>query len=199
MSPRSFHTGRPGCHRWQVAAATALLIACAASAAHEIEANRLALVLRDARHLTLSFQLDAAQSLHALLAPELPLREFVMAHAAMPRPQFERALQRAQQRVQQNTRLTRPDGRDLPVVNWRWPEAARWQGALQRHTMQAIVAPGAHDHEPPLEVQAEALAPAGLGRVTVQPPTQLQPMLLVWYRPQQAWLNPRAPKADVRF
>lgn len=195
--PRNF--GRPDQMRWRAAVAIALLIACAATAAHELEANRLALVLRDATHLTLSFQLDAARTLHSVLAPNQPLREFTMAHAAMPPPQFELALRRAQLQLQQATHLALPDGRDLPIVNWRWPDPARWQAVLQRHTMQAIVAPGEHAHEAPLDVLAETVAPAGLTRVAVQPPAALQPLLLVWYRPQQAWVNQRAPKAEVRF
>lgn len=183
---------------WAPVAVAALALAGPA-AAHELEANRLALVLRDSKHLSLTFQIDGPEALHRVLAPNQPLRQFAITHAALPPAQFEAALRRAQGEMARHTTLTLPDGRALPIGRWQWPAPARWQAALQQVAMQALVAPGEHAHDTGLQVQAEAVAPVAVDRVTVQPAPALQPLLLVWYRPQQTWLNPRSPKAEARF
>jgi hypothetical protein len=190
---------RPAALCIALVSAAAAALGSGAAQSHELQAQRATLVQREDRHLSLSIQMRFGDLLHRVLAPQRPLQEFLVVHAAMPPQELARALQAVQHRVEAGTRITRNDGSVLALSAWRWPEAGRVQAALQQLSMQAIVAPGEHLHEEPLEVQAEALAPTRIDAVRLQLPPELKPMLVVWYRPQQTWARPGTPPLSLRF
>lgn len=183
-----------------VAGATAPLFGCVRVAcAHEIDGNRLTLVLRDARHLVATFYMGYGSVLHRTLAPRQPVAEFLAAAAAMEPERFAQAQVGAHGMLERATRLLAPAGRRLELRNWAWPDAARAQTQLRERLMQSLVAPQDHAHEAVTEVRAEASAPFDVNRLSVELPEALQPVLVVSYRPHQAWTTPAARQVDVRF
>lgn len=167
--------------------------------AHELPAQRATLVQRDANHVSISFQLRYGEWLQRALAPRSTPQAFLGRLAAMPLPEFTRALQQAQRGFEESTRVTRADASQVPLQAWRWPHATRVQALLQQRAMQAIAAPAEHGHEDTLEVQAELTAPAGVDGLLWQWPAELQPLLVVSYRPQQTWARPGAPPMRIHF
>jgi hypothetical protein len=190
---------RPAAQSIALACALVAALGSSPAPAHELQAQRATLVQREDQHLSLTFQMRFGELLHHVLAPQQPLQAFLLMHAAMPPQELARALQAVQRRIESGTRLTRSDGSALALGSWRWPAVDRVQAALQQLSMQAIVAPAEHGHEEPLEVQAEARARARIDAVRLQLPPELQPMLVVWYRPQQAWSRAGAPPLLLRF
>ena len=65
--------------------------------------------------------------------------------------------------------------------------------------MRAVVAPGDHEHEAPTEIQAELVALGPIGQLALKLPDELQAVLVVSYRPVQAWAKPGAPALTVEF
>jgi hypothetical protein len=179
--------------------AVALACACGLGTAHELPANRLTLVQREPGHVSLIFYIDYAQALHRLLAPREDFREFALMHAAMEPGAWAQVLQRAQRRLESGTRITLTDGQRLPVAQWRWPDAARAQSLLREHAMRAVVAPGGHEHDAPTEILAELVAHSSIEQIAVKLPDELQEVLVVSYRPTQAWARPGAPGLTVKF
>ncbi|MBH9575676.1 hypothetical protein [Inhella proteolytica] len=184
----------------------ALLLACTltlglspAAHAHELEADRLTLVLRQPQHLSLRFQLNLVALLHRSLAPQQPAAEFALQMASLEPAAFAAQWQRAQARVQQGTRLAGADGRWHPASQWQWPTAAQVQAQVQQQLMQAVVAPDEHAHGEALEVQAEWLAPSPLEPLSLQLPPELPRLLVVHYQPQQRWVRPEEGPARFRF
>jgi hypothetical protein len=186
---------RPG--NWL--AAMALAGACATSAAHELPANRLTLVQREPNHVSLAFHIDLARALHRVLAPQQDFREFVLVHAAMESADWAQAFQRAQALLEAGTRITLIDGQRLPVKPWRWPDANRAQALLREHAVRVVVAPGDHGHEAPTEIQAELVAQSPIGPLRLRLPDALQAVLVVSYRPTQAWAKPGGAALTVKF
>jgi hypothetical protein len=182
---------------WLVAVALACV--CGVGAAHELPANRLTLVQRDPGHVSLAFFIDYAQVLHRVLAPRLDFREFALMHAAMEPGAWAQALQRAQSRLESGTRITTANGQRLPITRWHWPDANRSQALLREHAMRMVVAPGDHEHEAPTEILAELVARSPIGQLTLKLPDELQAVLVVSYRPVQAWAKPGAPALTVTF
>lgn len=179
---------------------TCVLMTGAPARAHEAQAERLTLVLRESRHLTLSFQLDCATLLHRALAPERPAAEFILELSARSEADLAAGLQRAHARLQAGVRLKSPEGQVLPIAQWHWPTPRQVQGCLQRKVMQMMVAPQDHDHEPPLEVRAELVSAKALTNgVRLQLPPELGRVLVVSYRPNQRWLEPGATGQSIEF
>ena len=190
------------CRHFPIAGLAALLLSClvaGGACAHEMQANRLTLVLRDRNHLALTFYVDFPDALHRILAPKRPFQEFALVHAAMKPQDFQKELLRAQAKIQASTRLTLADGRDAAIVNWAWPEPARVHAALQERLMQAVVAPADHSHGEPVEIRAEVAAERDIDAVSVRLPEEFQQVLVVSYRPAQVWVGPSAPAAAIRF
>jgi hypothetical protein len=64
--------------------------------AHELQANRASLVLRDSQHLSLTFFVDYVGVLHQVLAPQRTLQEFVLMYASMKPLELQSQLLAAQ-------------------------------------------------------------------------------------------------------
>jgi hypothetical protein len=174
-----------------------LLSATTALQAHELQVNRTTAVLRDDTHLSLSHYILYTEALHQALAPKMSRQEFMLSHAAMKPADLEKRLQDAHRQFEQGFRVNTAAGKAL-VLNWRWPQAAQVQALFQQGAMQAVVDPHAHSHEEPLEIQTEA-SHAGLGKgISVQFPAAWGRVLLVWYRPQQVWAEPKT-ATPIRF
>ena len=167
--------------------------------AHELQANRLTLVLREGTHVSLTFRLDFTDVLHRALAPQRTVQEFVLQYAAMPPHAFQSDLLRAQRQFQAATGLATAAGKVATLTHWTWPDAEQVQAALRERAMQTVVAPGAHPHTTPVEVVAEATVAQAISAVTVRLPKEFQPVLLVSYRPQQVWMAPQARSTTVKF
>lgn len=179
-------------------AAFALL--CKAPAhAHELQSNRLSLVLREPGHLSLNFHLDYAELMRRTVAPQVSPPEFAIRMAAATAAQWDEVLGRTQSRLMRGTQLGRPDGTALQPGTWRWPTLEQVQALMQRLAMAAVVAPYEHAHEDPLEVQAEVLVAESLRELALQLPAELQEVLVVNYRPRQRWLAPGAPPSPIVF
>lgn len=176
-------------------------LACAlttAAAAHELPANRVTLVLRDDRHLSLTCFIDYTTALHRALAPQRALHDFVLQYAAMKPAEFQKELLKAQQKFKAGTTLALPTGEPLTLRHWRWPEASHAQQLLQQRAMQSVVGGAEHAHEMPFEVHAEVASPRAIASVVARLPDEFGKLLVVSYRPRQVWVAPHAP-TSIRF
>lgn len=166
--------------------------------AHEMEANRATLVLRDGGHLSLTLYLDYAAALHQALAPSRPFEEFMLTHATMPAAQFQQALDGAHRKFEQGTRAALK-GQPLAFRGWQWPAAAQVQQKLRERAMLMVRAQGSHSHEAPLEVRAELAAGEDFHTLKMQFPAEFRDVLVVSYRPAQVWVKPDQPSPAVVF
>lgn len=157
--------------------------------AHELQENRLTIVQRDGRHISLSFHLDIAGVLQRVWLPQATVPAAVLSLAAMKPDDFRQRLLQVQGRVERGTWLA-AGGRDLALTNWQWPDAARVQALLQQRGMQAVVTPQDHAHDGAVEVRAEAVSEREAGELKVRLPTELQRVLVVCYKPRQGWVAP---------
>jgi hypothetical protein len=180
-------------------AAAVLGMAAFTGHAHEMEANRATMVLREGGHLSLTLYLDYAAALHQALAPGRPFEEFMLTHATMPAAQFQQALDGAHRKFEQGTRATLKAGQPLAFRGWQWPAAAQVQQKLRERAMLMVRAQGAHSHEAPLEVRAELAAGQDFHALNVQFPAEFRDVLVVSYRPAQVWVKPDQPSPAVVF
>ena len=175
-------------------------IATSASA-HEIASNRATLVLRDGQHLSLTFFVDYPSVLHQVLAPQRPLKEFVLMHAAMKPQEFQSHLLDAQRKLQSAIGMKLDNGKSAALTQWAWPQAKAVQAALQQRAMQSVVAPADHAHEAQMQIRAQASSSnkSDFTTVTLQLPLQFQQMLVVSYQPKQVWIKPGAASPAIEF
>lgn len=167
--------------------------------AHELQANRLTLVLRDGLHVQLTLQLELLDALHQSLAPQQPLKAFVLQHAPWSREALSVVLSRTYSLWVQGLRL-QPEGQAaLRMGRWNWPSAERVSALLQARAMQLLADPGAHAHPEPVEVRSEAVASKEITGLQVTMPPAFGRVLVVSYRPRQVWVAPGETSAPVVF
>ncbi len=183
----------------QFLAAAALCPLFTALFAHELQANRLTVVLRDDTHVSLTYFIDYPAALHRALAPKRPMVEFIGVYSAMKPADFQKELSKAQAKFTSSTRLAPPAGTPLTITNWQWPEPARVQALLQERAMQALVASGEHAYEAALEVHAEATSPRNISSIAAQLPEEFGKVLVISYLPRQAWAAPGAAPTPIKF
>lgn len=156
--------------------------------AHELQENRLTLVQRENRHVSLQFYVDFLSMLKAVADPNLASDEFAKKYAAAP-PSIMASLLRSSEDRWQKAIILTSGKTTLSIRNWRWPNAEQVQRALQERVMHRIVAP--HEHAAPvvLEVSADGLSSTNLKTLKLQLPPEMYPLLVVSYRPRQTWLS----------
>lgn len=174
-------------------------MAAASAMPHELQANRATLVLRDQVHLSVTLFLNYSEVLHQVLLPRRSFQEFAVAYSAMRTADFEKELLRAESQLQRSLQLKSNGNEVLSLSNWNWPEATRVQWLLQERVMQATVAPSEPAHEEVLEIRLEATAQHPIAGLTATFPAAFKRVLLVSYRPNQVWVEPRVASGPIKF
>ncbi len=181
----------------------AAVVSCCAmltgALAHELQANRLTLVVRDDTHVSVTCFLNYTEALHRALAPKQTLQEFVLRSAALSPSDFQKELIRAQAIFSSGFKLTMPKNNILTVNNWRWPDAQRVQADVQERAMQAVVGEGEHPAHGSFEVRAEATASRPITSVGMRMPPEFGKVLVVSYKPRQTWVAPQAGVVQIQF
>ena len=168
--------------------------------AHELQENRATIVLRDQVHVSVTLYLNYCEALYQALAPQRPYAAFLVVYSGMKPDELQKELLKAQAKFQAGTRLHLSAGGDeAPLTGWVWPDLKQVQDLLRRELMQAMVDPASHTHEAPSEVRVEARAPRKVGSVFVRFPVEFRKVLVVSYRPNQTWAEPKGPGVEVKF
>ena len=177
--------------------------------AHEIQANRLTLIQRDTSHLSLRWQIDLISALQRTLEPKSEAVSFQVKLLSLPQTQFEAALKRTQSHIEKELELVidKPKSKArirLTPKSWRWPKPSELRNHLQQLTAAAVLRQSGqlsgsdHDHPEFFEVTAELVEPAyDLSNMTIKTPEVLGKVMLVYYRPRQLWLDPKASAAFI--
>jgi hypothetical protein len=165
---------------------------------HELPDNRATLVLRDGTHLSMTLYLNYVDVLHVALAPQQATGEFLVMYSAMKPAAFRQALERAEAKLQAGTRVT-TGGQALALIGWKWPGPAQAQAQIQQAAMRAVVAPHDHVEEPQSEVRAEAIATHEVTGLNIHFPPEFLRVLVVSYRPNQVWADPKDGATSIRF
>ena len=144
---------------------------------------------------------EFAQMLEPLQWRVLPQREFgvfLLSYSSLKLDDLQKELVRAQKLLESGVQVhTKGAASGLRITNWVWPDAKPVQALLQKQVMQAVVE--GHVHQPPLEVHAEAVSTSDIGSVTVRFPKEFQKVLVVSYRPNQAWAEPGTSSPEIKF
>ena len=178
-----------------------VLLACASRVlqAHELESNRLTLVLREPNHLVASFHLNFIDLLHVAVAPHLPFDEFLAVYSTLPVPVLQSQLNRVEQSVQSTLLLSTQDHEELKLKDWLWPDAAAVQEQMRQHVMKALTMPEAHDKQQQMEVHAEAVSKNPIISARLILPALLGQTVVVWYHVNQALLESGKDYPEMKF
>jgi hypothetical protein len=179
-----------------------LLCAClltVAAWAHELPANRATLVLRDDTHVSLTAFIDYAEALHQTLAPQQTPQEFLLLYASMKPADFRAAAAQAQALWRSGTRLALSTGEPLAAQQWQWPDPEHIQSNLKARAMYLLTGGDGHDQVSVDEIHAEATVAKKIGSLSVELPQQWGRVLVVSYRPRQAWKEPGSAPLVVGF
>jgi hypothetical protein len=167
--------------------------------AHDVVANRLTLVQRDANHVSMTLVIDYVATLKAAAAPGASYKEFVIACSGMADAQLQRTLSQAHTTLEKGIVLNDAQHRTLRVTPLRWPSLTEARKLLQQAAMAAI-ALGTDKAEPTtLELTADIVSSQRIQSLDVQLPAALADVLVVSYKPVQTVIDPQSRKARITF
>ena len=185
---------------FRIALVSALLLTSPLLEGHELEADKLTVVLRDAKHLSLTFSIDDVGVMHRMLSPRLSATEFLLSLAAMDDGAFSVVIGNFRKRFEQEVGLKDATQGPIPLVGWHWPDIAESRKRIRQLTMQGIVGDGHLDHLPPTIITVDALSRRDTQQVELLLPAALEGLLVVHYRPsQQVWRPVTRGSLDLRF
>jgi hypothetical protein len=166
---------------------------------HELQENRAALVLRNDRLITVTFYLNLSEVLHKTLMPMGDPIELTTRLAVMSDAEFAGQFNVVKKKIQSGVVFKSVPGKHLKLGNWQWPESVAAQKHLRESTMRAVVSPGHHIHEPPIEVRAQIQSDEPLLSLRVDMPESLRPITLIATRPRQSRLNTSTSSLVINF
>ena len=167
--------------------------------AHDVVANRLTLVQREANHVSMTLVIDYVTTIRAVAAPAASYKEFAIACSGMADAQLQRTLSQAHATLEQGIVLHDAQHHTLRVSPLRWPSLIESRKLLQQSAMAAI-ALGTDKAEPTtLELTADIVANQRIQVLDVQLPAALADVLVVSYKPVQTTIDPQSRKARITF
>ncbi len=142
----------------------------------------------------LVFSLNLPQVLHSVLAPQLAYPAFLQQYAAMPDAAFEKEIAKAGAAFSAKAFFTLPSGAQAPIKQWQWPDKQALRDLLQASLLLLSVPPSASSHLDPVAVSALAQAKSPMGRLQLQLPPALYP-IVVTLPQDKFWLTDQIPMA----
>lgn len=165
--------------------------------AHESEAPKALVVMREAGHCTLTLHFDLARALRLTMQPQAAPAEFLAQASAQAPATFAREWNRVTARWAREVLLEQPAGR-FDAQRWRWPTADEAQALLRQQLMQGLTG-DSPEHAPALaQAQGEfRIAPGPSARLFL--PTAFRPLTLTSYRPHQQSVAPGESPISLKF
>lgn len=167
--------------------------------AHELESNRVTIVLRDDIHLNVILRLNYLEFLHQLYAKELSQKDFILRFAALSESDFNSLSTKAQGHLMTETQLIKQNGANLNLQHWKWPPISSLHETLREYAMQIIVDPSSDIHMKFIEIQADAISNDTITSCALSLPQALTTALIVNYRANQQWHQFEKKRTDLSF
>jgi hypothetical protein len=166
---------------------------------HELESERVTVIQREPRHLSVTFHLDEVELLRRLLAPTATHVEFCLSLAAMPDQSFGKALDAAHRRFAASLSVITADGEPLELQSWRWSSQADIRSRVREVAMIAVAGGSDPLHRPVDEIAVDAIARSGFAAVRLVLPSVIADTIVVSYRPQQQRYRPQDAKRGLEL
>jgi hypothetical protein len=175
------------------------LIHTAPAMAHELEANRVTLILRDDIHLNIVFRINYLAYLHQKYAHEITFNEFILRFAGMKEEDFDKLCTQAEQQFSIDTKIETRSGEQLQLDHWKWPSHTKALSRLRDYAMQLIIEPDAHIDIEFSEIQAQGVKLNGLKNSRFRLPSHLGNTLVVHYTAHQQWYDNEKGHLQISF
>lgn len=175
-----------------------LLLSCSGLVAHELDENRITVALQGQHSLHVVLRLDFAGLLQHLMAPDADPAEFLAVLAAQGPEQLEAGMKQLKEQVEQGLAF-RNSGQLLTLSRWEWPTGTAVHAVLRERLIGSLLQTTDLAEDPSLEVHVVASDMFPINRLTIETPELVKPAVVVWYRPQQAVINPNSPIQVLEF
>lgn len=166
---------------------------------HELLDNRATLILREDRHVTVTLYVNLPELLHKAVSPDRSFAEFVLVYSAMDPARFKGVIDEAEGRIAHGIAITDRTGAKPPVEKWSWPKASDTQAEIQNLAAQLLTAPKQPPHDDPVEIHGDLIMARKTDWIKAKFPKELGRMLIVFYRPNQIWIDKGQGSIDIRF
>ena len=176
-----------------------LLLACPLWAlAGDVHYNQMD-VQRDGRDkLVFSMSLNLTHLLHQVLAPQIPLADFLKFHSELPDKALQTAVDKASTQLGDKSFMLLPSGVKGLIRQWQLPPLPALREAFKAHAFLIEMPSATPVHVPPMWVKAHGYSKSPFSRAQLQVHNALHPLWVI--QPQdQFWLTGQIPTAIVSF
>jgi len=166
--------------------------------AGDVHHNQMDIQRGGENRLDFSLSLNLTQVLHQVLAPQVPLLDFLQSCAQMPDKDFQAAMAKAAAQLGEKSFLWLPSGVKVPIRSWQLPPLPALREAIKAHAFLMEMPSTTPVHVPPMGVKAIGQSKSPVARAQLQMHKALHP-LWVSQRQDQFWLTDQIPMAVVNF
>ncbi len=185
-------------NRTIIALIACLLVANSNLLAHDINSNKLTMIMREKNHISLVFNINFIKVMNQVIAPQTGSGDFVLGLSGADPKIFQKAYDKTKTKVYNGIQITTKDQTKLIIKEWKWPDAKTIQNQFQTQIMEIMT--GSHDHtkEPMIEINAELVSKLDMSEIKIQVIPEMQPILFISYKPSIIWSSISKP-SDIQF
>lgn len=158
--------------------------------------NQLVLRKESPNVLRFDLQVNPAEWLHQLMAPQTAFPEFLKTHAALPEPDFRKILAQAIRKLETENFVQLPSGEKLAMLKWQLPPAPELQELLKKNLLIIDLPAPFQAHLEPIAVSASLQSRKPMGRIQLTLSAVFHPILLT-YQQDRVWFTPFIPTSLI--
>lgn len=158
--------------------------------------NQMVLRKESSTALRFDLQVNPAQWLHQLVAPQMAFPDFLKTHASLPEPDFRKIMAKAIRKLETENFAQLPSGEKLALLKWQVPPAPELQDLLKKNLLILDLPPPFQAHLEPIGVSATLQSRKPLGRIQLTLSPAFHP-ILVQYQQDLVWFTPFIPTSLI--
>lgn len=164
----------------------------AAKAQEHSHPNTVEIKRESSSVIRFDFALNLPAMLHRMLAPQTSYAAFLKAQAELSDQALDRELDRLSTALSEKAFLVLPSGNKHRLKQWQWPDKKSLRSAFMSSWILLKVPQKTNAHIDTLRVTANIETQASVGRVQLQLPSAMYPILVV-VQSDQFWLTEQIP------
>ena len=161
--------------------------------AHDINSNKITLIMREKTHISVIMSINLIKAMNQAIAPETKYADFVLSLSNMEPKIFQKEYEKTKAKIASGLYIISKDQNRSFIRDWKWPSPIVLQNQFQVYVMELVT--GTHDHnkEPIMEITGEIIDKNDKSKIQIQVSKEIQPILLVSYKPSTTWSNENIP------
>ena len=168
------------------------------SQAGDVHYNQVEIKYSSSHSIEFNFLISPTPFFHSLIAPKLPLPNFIKTYANKSPAELQKELDSVAKKLEFESFLTFPWGEKVNLKDWKLPNGEQFQYMLKQNTLILDLPANFEAHLDPIKIEAKINSKNSIQRVQLQLQPNFYP-IFVSHKDDKFWLTNQIPFSVIDF